>query len=189
MFGSIKFEGKGCDWEPQRVDRIAVDDDGYLLFVSMVADFGIIKGVRGALNTDTKVGMTIDDIEVARPSRPDLTRQFSHVNRRGLGYHGDIFKIGLNMAHAFFWSKDWGLLLGTSDDHLWAALRDVRFTTPLLREWVPYVKSQLLIKGMLKEAYCWNCECGVLDLLTPGLDNIVSEGVRSRALPIPENAA
>lgn len=190
MFGKIKFYGNDTDWEAQRFDRLAVDADNRLLFLSVVADAGIVKGIRGALNSENKrLSIGLDEVILSRPSHPDQCRTPTFTNRADCGYLSDTHRLGLNTVHAFFWVKSFGFMLDTSDAHLWRELRDTRYTTPLLREWLPWVKAQLLLREHIKEAYCFNCNCGVLNLATPKLDEIVSEGVRTGALPIPERAA
>ena len=67
---------------------------------------------------------------------------------------------------------------------LWQELNDVRFTTPLLREWLPYIEGQLRDHELLENAQVFNVSCGILNLNTDALDRIVSEGIKSGAIGI-----
>lgn len=87
--------------------------------------------------------------------------------------------LGLDTFHLLAWCQDPSFLPRYTPDHLWAMFTGERFTTPLLHAWQSYVVGACdrFIKPMGGgAAYC---------TLTPkGLDEIVSEGVRTCKIKI-----
>lgn len=182
MFGFVKFHSQ--EWPEVMFDRLATDQAGTLLFISVVADAGIIKGIRGVLNTgNTTAEMTARDVDMRRGLD---VRPAGKMKRMAGGYYDDCFRLAYNHVHAFFWTK-WSLFMPSiADDHLWAKLKSVDYTTPLLREWLPYVRDRLVADGKLVDAFNYRCGCGGLNCTTEDLDLIVTEGLKSRTLLIPE---
>jgi hypothetical protein len=156
MFGKIKFMGQ--EWPEIDFDRLATDQAGNLLFLSVVADAGLVKGIRGILNTgNTSAEMVAKGVEMKRGLD---VREAGKIKRLPGGYFDDCFRLAYNHVHAFFWVK-WPLfMLSVADDHLWAKLKTPEFTTPLLPEWLPYVRDKLADTGSLVRAFNFNCECG-----------------------------
>ena len=72
-----------------------------------------------------------------------------------------------------------------SDETIWQELTDTRFTTPILREWVPYIAREMRSREILEEAHCFNCNCGYMSATTQSLDEIVSEGLKAGEIHIP----
>jgi hypothetical protein len=89
-----------------------------------------------------------------------------------------------------------GFMPLVSEEALWQELNNVRFTTPILRSWLPHIEASLREQDYLEDAYCFNAPCGVLNLNTEALDKIVSEGItlgklsigdpKPKAKPVPE---
>jgi len=77
-----------------------------------------------------------------------------------------------------------GLMPDMSEDHLWAELTGPRYTTPLLRAWVPWLKSAMRDGGGIVVANGFAATVGVLKTEPDALDEIVSQGVRERALSL-----
>src|SRR3954454_14504010 len=89
------------------------------------------------------------------------------------------------LAHALFITRMKGFMLVVSEESLWQELKENRFTTPLLREWMPYVEGQLRTQDLLEEALVFNVTCGVLSATTTHLDKIVTDGLKSGEIRIP----
>lgn len=83
------------------------------------------------------------------------------------------------MAHAVFVSKRPGFLPVGTPTRIWKELMDNRFTTPMLRGWMPYIVEQLRAKDLLRDAWCYRCQSVLLTATTEDLDQIVTEGVAS----------
>ena len=104
------------------------------------------------------------------------------------GYQTYAHKLGYGQAHALFVTKTLGFLKVVTHESLWQELNDVRFTTPLLHDWIPYLAEQLQQEGLLEEAHVYNCNCGILSATTNHLDEIVSRGLRDGSIVIPVSA-
>lgn len=90
------------------------------------------------------------------------------------------------MAHALFVTKAQGFMMVVTADSLWRELNTTRFTTPLLKEWVPYIEKRLRTDNLLEEAHVFNCTCGILSATTSKLDEIVTDGLKKRHITIPD---
>ncbi len=97
--------------------------------------------------------------------------------------------MGYGLAHALFLTRMPGFMKVVTPESLWQELKSVRFTTPLLKEWVPYIEERLRADELLEDAHVFNCHCGVLSALTTHLDEIVSEGIQQRQILIPGPAS
>jgi hypothetical protein len=60
------------------------------------------------------------------------------------------------------------------------------FTTPIARAWIPFLRDQLVAGGFLQETYGFQTRCGVINAKTADLDKIVSEGLKSGRIWIPQ---
>ncbi len=99
-------------------------------------------------------------------------------------YRVEWVKLDPTAAHAFVIARSPGLLLNTSEEAVWQALNDPRFTTPLLRSWTPWIASELRRLDLLQDAACYRCGVGLLVATTADLDKIVVSGVRSGNLDV-----
>ncbi|HWE35044.1 MAG TPA: hypothetical protein VG406_00615 [Isosphaeraceae bacterium] len=185
IFGTLKISGAGQDWEI-RFDRLACDGTGRLLFASVVADAGHIKGVRATLNDDSsKATIAVSGAVLVQPRQGGRTpRDSGVIARLPGGYLTDTHRLGDGRVHAFLMTKADGFLPSVSEEALWRKFKSPSFTTPLLRDWMPYAMGQLGRRKLLIDAYCHRCAAGVLTCTTADLDSIVSEGLRAGLLTI-----
>lgn len=98
------------------------------------------------------------------------------------GYNFHRTQVGRNAYHCLAIARRPGLLTNQDDATLWQALRSEQFTTPLLRHWVPEIRSQLKERDALTKLTCFGCDAAVLDLNTVLVDEIVSEGIKAGRL-------
>ena len=100
-----------------------------------------------------------------------------------------------------FVSRNPAFLLVASDEALWRELKSERFTTPLLREWMPHVRAELVRRHLLVECRTYphkpidggpgvvgvdlplSCVC--LCAASKDIDTIVVEGLKAGAIEIP----
>lgn len=190
--GSVHVSGVQSAYSAQ-CDRIAVDAKSRctLYFLSVVGSDSALKGIRAAL-AGTRTGLNIQCFGMDAVL-PDLTRR--DINRERFllpdckwKVHHQKLKYGL--VHAAFVAKDPDFLLNVSEESLWQTLNDPRFTTPILRHWMPYIGRRLLEGGNLRFIYGHRCKCGLLNLTTDQLDAIVTRGVQSGVLgfSLPQSA-
>ena len=75
--------------------------------------------------------------------------------------------------------------LTTLDDKaLWGLFMTEPYTTPLLREWIPWIREELQRRDLIEEAQCYHCDVGILNLEPFELDAVVQTGLRNGHLRI-----
>jgi uncharacterized protein Usg len=189
QFGTVEFQGKDIALPPQQFDRIATGGRGELLLISMVAPTQIVKAARAILNGGAKAFIQAAGVKTRRPGDDEwYARQPGRLVPTSDGYHTYVHKLGYGLAHAYFVTKMPGFLRVVSHESLWQELNDVRFTTPLLRDWIPFIEKQLRTRDLLEDAHVFGCRCGVLSATTAQVDDIVSQGIKDGWLTIPSEA-
>jgi hypothetical protein len=185
IFGDIEFQGEDIAYMPQKWDRIALTRARELLMISLVAPAQTVKGIRGILNTNSRCTISATGQKVKRESSSTANgEQPGRITRLGDTYRTETHKLPLGMAHAVFMTRSPGFLPSTAEEHVWQELMSHRYTTPLLRAWVPWIARTLKAQGLLLEAYCYNCNCGQLIATDQQLDQVVSDGLVSGSLLI-----
>src|SRR5262249_19286656 len=77
-----------------------------------------------------------------------------------------------------------GLIPCLSEAALWRQLSSERYSTPLLHDWVPWLRSKLEERKLLLPLTCFNCRAATLCADTQHLDELVKEGVSQGHLHI-----
>ena len=190
-FGEVEFRGEDSAWDPLKFDRLAVGASGALMFMSLVGPNAIIAGIRAYLNTNKKVTITASGVKVKRASAHlrGTARNPGSIARAAEGYRTEFHKLDYGAAHALFITRSPGFMLSTEEEAVWQELNTDRFTTPLLRGWMPWIMTALKAKKFLVEAECYRCACGELTCATSDLDAIVGEGIKGGHLKFEEVAA
>jgi hypothetical protein len=124
--------------------------------------------------------------------QPDIQAEFIlHISgteqmikaRTGFGgkpvsYGAAIAKLAPGVIHLVAVAKIPGLMPNMSDDHLWTELSGPRFTTPLLRSWIPWLKQTMTKDGGIVVAKGLASTVGVLNTEPGDLDDLVMQGVK-----------
>jgi len=185
-FGDIEFSGKDFLTPSIDFDRIAVTAQGKLLLLSVIADQMRIKQIRAILGSGVKCSITAGGIRVGKPGAQYWdTYSPGRLFPDNEGYATYTHKLGYGMVHAMFVTRDDGFLPIVTEESLWQKLKGTKFTTPLIREWVPYITERLRADERLEDADCYNCECGVLSATDKSLDEVITEGLQQYLLSIP----
>src|SRR5262249_33566491 len=100
------------------------------------------------------------------------------------GYCFYATRLGPGTWHSLALAKTPGLICKLSDDSLWAEFQRESFTTPLLREWVPWLRARMERQGQLQPLCTFQCQGAVLTLTTEQPDEIVSDRLRKKRLTI-----
>ncbi len=74
-----------------------------------------------------------------------------------------------------------------TEESLWQELNTTRFTTPILREWIPFIDRKLRECNRLENAHVYGCQCGILTATTTKLDEIVIGGLKDGDIVIPRD--
>lgn len=186
VFGRIKFEGKDLPPQPATYDKLAMGSGRSLLFVSIVAETNFVKAIRSILGGGAKAHIYAQDGKIKHIdnpySQPVHPEKLVKVDE---GYDCYLHKMDHGLTHAVFVARTDGFMLSVTDEAVRRQLNDIRFTTPFLPEWTPYIREQLKAKRLLSTASCFNCACGTLDATTADLDAVIVAGLKSRKLIIP----
>jgi hypothetical protein len=93
-------------------------------------------------------------------------------------YAAALAKLAPGVIHLVALAKIPGLMPNMSDDHLWAELTGPRYTTPLLRTWIPWLKDAMASNGGIVVANGFASTVGVLRTEPEELDEMVTLGVK-----------
>lgn len=186
-FGEVVFQGKDINQSSAKFDRLALSGRGELLMVSVITETQRLKQIRAILGGGAKAVIEASGAKVNKPSGESW-----HAHTPGKiyptpdGYACHTHKLGYGLVHAMFLARMDGFMRVVTPESLWQELNHVRFTTPILREWLPYLERELRQRDRLEEAQVFNCACGVLSATTKSLDEIVSEGLQNYEIRIPK---
>jgi hypothetical protein len=64
-----------------------------------------------------------------------------------VSYGAAVARLAPGVVHLVAVAKIPGLMPNLSEDHLWAELSGPRYTTPLLRSWIPWLKQAMVGSG------------------------------------------
>ena len=187
VFGDIEFIGKDIAVSAQKFDRLAVSGANDLLLLSVVGELHNIKRMRAILCGGVKASINGGGVRINQPNGEQWrARQPGRMNATPDGYIIHTHRLGYGMMHALFLTRSPGFMKVITPDALWSELKNIRYTTPLIREWMPYIETTLREKELLEDAHVFNCTCGVLSATTKNLDDIVEEGIQQGIIQIPE---
>jgi hypothetical protein len=149
-----------------------------LLLLSATGPDTSIKSVRATLyQPDVDAEFVLETENTERMLKARLTNDGKPVT-----YTAALARLAPGVIHLVALAKIPGLMPNMSDDHLWAELTGPRYTTPLLRAWIPRIKQTMVGSGGIVLANGFRATVGVLKTESEALDEIVSQGVRERAL-------
>ena len=168
-----------------RFDKVALHEDR-LVFISLVAFSQDVKALRAALAAGLDSPMRLKNVTL---SKDDESTVPESVWPSPGGYRIDAHRLGFGSIHALFTCRQQGFLPNDSDDALWQELKQERFTTPLLRGWLPYIRKELELKSLLSRCHTLDCTCCVLTATSADLDSIVEFGLKNGLIAIQEDAA
>jgi hypothetical protein len=166
-------------------DRAAVAGNT-LHLASVVGDGGTVKGFGAALHT------TADSASFRHKGLEFLdgagkAADPNYIFRCQAGYRRHLHRLDYGRVHAIFVSKDPTFLPSMDPESIWQALAGPRYTTPLLRPWAPWLTRELARAKLLVPCLAHRARCGLLLATTDDLDTLISDGIRSGALPLSED--
>ena len=189
IFGGISFDGKDIAIPEVPFDKLAISGRGELLLLSIFTDAMRVKAIRAILCGGAKAyanaaGVKVNQVggETWRAHTP------GRLTPTADGYQIYTHKLNYGMTHALFITRMPGFMKVVTPESLWQELNNVRFTTPILKEWIPYIEETLRYEERLENAHTFNCNCGILSATTQSLDKIISEGLQQHELIIPRTA-
>jgi hypothetical protein len=108
--------------------------------------------------------------------------------RQPMGYEVWIHRLGYDSWHLLALSREPGFMPALSEPAFNKALRAPQYTTPFLREWLPWMAEELArcLDPKLRLLDGFQTQAALLTATTPDLDELVSRGLREGAIRIPE---
>jgi hypothetical protein len=100
------------------------------------------------------------------------------------GYRIHRTKLNYGLWHVLLFAKRKGFMPIMTEEALWQHLQKDPFTTPLLREWIPWLYQALKDQEAIIEATQSGCHVGLLLADSDILDELVSKGIREGHLAI-----
>src|SRR5262249_25165475 len=93
-------------------------------------------------------------------------------------------KMDYGLWHVLCMAKREGFLPVVSDETVWRHLQGNQFTTPLVREWIPWLCKEMTKKGLIIPLSQGGCQAGLVLIDNDALDDLVSSGTRNGHLVI-----
>ena len=148
----VRGTGKGSDIHSHgQYDALAIYNRE-MLFASVIADQHNLKAMRAVINSMGIIpaewvasGLTVRKPGQHQPYNPGRCS----VSEEGY----DVYRVSLGFGqhHAFFVCRNPSFMLVASDEALWRELKSDRFTTPVLRSWLPWIRGQMSTLGLIDE--------------------------------------
>jgi len=154
-------------------DRLAYHSDGRVMILSGYGPQQTLRGLGADLTSDAKIRLECcDDNDCA-----------TAICKDGCGYRTYKHLLCPGLWQFLWVSKDPRLLVAGKDALAQALMTDP-FTTPLLPEWVPQIRTKMEERSLLA-ALCGDRDGPAYPTAsTEDLDEIVSDGIRNGKLCI-----
>lgn len=154
--------------------RYSRDHPGLLLLSATGPDTAA-KAVRAALyQPDVQAEFVVENGSQSE----QMLRARMTFGGKAASYRAAVAKLSPGVIHLVAVAKIPGLMPNMGDDHLWAELTSPRYTTPLLRPWIPWLKQTMAEGGSIVVAEGFASNVGVLKAEPEELDALVSLGVK-----------
>jgi hypothetical protein len=162
-------------------DAIAYDSNSginTLMILSAMGAQSAIKALAAILQSDVRC-----TIRTRRTARADeIQPRDTELSKCPNGYRIHRHRFELNTWHLLAIAKQEGLLPNASAEAVWGEVRKARYTTPILRAWIPLIIEPLSRSGYLRALQCVGCASAILQAGTAELDHVVRTGLQSGAL-------
>lgn len=180
--GAFEFEvfsrrGQRSTRFKARCDAIALHDNEILL-LSAVGPETAVKALLAGLRASGKEQRSIDySVRLGGV-------EGHHLARCPDGYTVYRSKLDYELWQVLCLAKRPGFMPVVTEESLWHLLRCEQFTTPLLRDWMPWLHCEMKARGIVVELTQFGCQAGLLEANSDTLDALVSEGIKKRRLSI-----
>jgi len=146
-----------------------------LLLLSVTGPDTAVKSVRATLyQPDVDAEFLLQGGETSQ----QMVKARVLFGGRPAVYSAAIAKLDSGVIHMVALAKIPGLMPNMSDNHLWSELTSPRYTTPLLRSWIPWLKDAMAENGKIILGDGFASSVGVLRTEPDELDALVSLGVK-----------
>lgn len=164
--------------ETVQANRVAVSDRE-LYMASFAGPSGDVKAIK-AMTHDPAIskGLLVNFGEnVALGSKDYL------LPSEGLAWH--VQPLGYRVVHAVVVSRSPRFLCPFDDQAMWKLLSSPKFSVPILKEWVPWVRRKLEAGGYCKSLATVHCTAAYVTASDRNIGDVVQLGVKTGNLTIP----
>ena len=177
VYSSARGRRSCCSRFKLRCDSIGVHEKEILL-LSVAGSETAVKALTAGLRCSERDQNRIDySVHLGSVNETRLTKCPA-------GYRIYRTKLAYGLWHVLCLAKREGFLPVVSDETVWQLLQSHRFTTPVLRSWIPWLCQEMKRKGAFVELTRSGCEAGLILADNETLDKMVGEGVRKGHLVI-----
>ncbi|MCA9366726.1 hypothetical protein KC887_00475 [Candidatus Kaiserbacteria bacterium] len=142
---------------------------GLLLAINATGSRSQVEGVAAMLRSKKTTHVQVVGSKLAED-------QF--FSNGAYGYRTELHCLSRDVWQVIAVSKDSRVMLGDDNEILWNKLSSDQYTTPVLREWVPFIRSNLSTSMYDAAKTVGVCPSGgLLRLTTKNLDGIVIKGL------------
>lgn len=146
-----------------------------LLTLSATGPDTAVKSVRATLyQPDVEAEIFLEGTDTTER----MIRARINSDVKAVTYSAAAARLAPGVIHLVALARIPGLMPSMSDDHLWAELTSPRYTTPLLRAWIPWLKRTMVQGGGIIAAEGFASTVGVLRTEPDELDALVTLGVK-----------
>ena len=174
MLLDVRVSAKECQHH-LKADKFAQFNDGSVAIISAAGQIQAVRAMAAAMQSNN--------------SYCSLTCGGATGHKHGSGYLAKRHRLAYSFGQVVLISKEPSLLPNVTDLGLWQVLKGLRYTTPLLRSWVPWLRGELLRTDRLQMLRADGCAPGQLTITDAELDELVSFGVNRGHLKIEKEAA
>jgi len=158
-----------------RMQRRPGQESPGLLLLSATGPDTAVKSVRATLyQPDVEAEFVLEGCEEIQ----QMVKARIGFDGRAAVYSAAMVKLAPGVIHMVALARIPGLMPNMSDDHLWGELTSPRYTTPLLRSWIPWLKESMIQDENIVVAHGLASSVGVLRVEPDELDALVSLGVK-----------
>jgi hypothetical protein len=160
-----------------RCDAIGIHEDEILL-LSVVGAETSVKALTAGLRSSGSDQRRIEySVNVGSIDRIRLLRCPD-------GYRVYRTKLAYGLWHVLCLAKRTGFMPVVTEESLWQQLQRDQFTTPLLKDWIPWLRDEMKRREVLVEMTQFGCNAGLLLAENDTLDGLVSDGIKRGDLAI-----
>lgn len=172
------------------LEGAAAGPEGEVYYLGVVGAGEAVRGLGAYLNGAGSTGsLTLAGIQLRKPGG-GVILDGGRLRPEGQKYRRAYHRLGYGWVHATFLSRAENFLPSADEASLWAHLRLPKYSTPMLRGWMPHVLAELRKPGPknakgdstrpgLVELYGLGCACALVQTNTKRLDAIVSRACRA----------
>jgi hypothetical protein len=163
-----------------RMQRRSGQDCPGLLLLSATGPDTAVKSVRATLyQPDIEAEFVLEAAEIQQ-----MVKARNLFDGKPVVYGAAMIKLAPGVIHMVALAKIPGLMPNMSDDHLWSELTGPRYTTPILRSWIPWLKETMAQDGKIVLGEGFASSVGVLRTEPDELDALVCSGVKEGHLQL-----